>query len=70
MPDAADVLGKHRVIDIVRVPVHLAGDAVAQALFGRTAHLAAVTEGGELGVGRDSPGEGHPEQDCGTTAAT
>src|SRR5688572_11267819 len=38
-PDTLDVVSKHRVIDIVRIPVNAGGNTVANAALGRGGQL-------------------------------
>ena len=54
LPDVLHVLVQHRVVDVVRVAVQLAGDALAQLALGGGGHFAGVAQRGQLGVGRAS----------------
>ena len=52
LPDALHILGQDWVVDIVRIAVDLARNAVAQAPLGTAAHVTAVAQRRQLQGGR------------------
>ena len=53
LPDVLHIFDQHRVVDVVRVAVQLAGNTVTQTALGRRRHVAAVAQRGQLRQGRN-----------------
>ena len=61
LPDLLHILHQHWVVDVVWIAVQLTGETVAQPPLGACGHVAAVAQGGQLGVGRHGQARQQPQ---------